>query len=362
MKRDLYIDFAKGFATLSIIFIHTVYWSGQFYVPTEVRVLSLLIDVPLFYALSGLTSGSNVEKTLYRLLKLQITYMIFVTFLFFLDYFFKVFGLNIFGLNWMKDFYSTFGSKYVPLNISDVPQWQNLGNWYLHQYTNADTFPVVMGSFWYLKVYFILTVFGVLILRFFSKHINWFIGLCFGLTFLFNILPQFYPTGQVGYVALYLGVFLIAHQLKGKEIPTKWVPFLYGIFELLGGVYLLYLAYKIWKHSGESLSMDMKLEKSSKGFFKAMLFGFITQISNPKTAIIIGSIFAALLPKELPAYSELLLCLIAFSIDAIWYSMVVFLLSTKKSQKIYLRFKKYIDRVAGTLLAALGIKIALDYQ
>ena len=48
MKRDLYIDFAKGLATLSIIFIHTAFWSGQFYIPTEVRVLSLLFDVPLF--------------------------------------------------------------------------------------------------------------------------------------------------------------------------------------------------------------------------------------------------------------------------------------------------------------------------
>jgi threonine/homoserine/homoserine lactone efflux protein len=156
-------------------------------------------------------------------------------------------------------------------------------------------------------------------------------------------------------------VFFTLLAIFGLYALFETVPFLYGIFKLFGGVYLLYLAYKIWKHSGESLLMDMKLEKSSKGFFKAMLFGFITQISNPKTAIIIGSIFAALLPKELPAYSELLLCLIAFSIDAIWYSMVVFLLSTKKSQKIYLRFKKYIDRVAGTLLAALGIKIALDY-
>ncbi|TXF75937.1 acyltransferase family protein [Chryseobacterium sp.] len=233
MQRDLYIDFAKGFATLAIIFIHTVFWSGQFYVPSEMRVLSLLIDVPLFYALSGITSGGNIEKTLYRLLKLQITFMIFVTFLFFLDYFFKVFGLNMFGLDWMKDFYSTFGTKYVPQSISDVPQWQNLGNWYLHQYTNADTFPVVMGSFWYLKVYFILTVFGVLILRFFPKHINWFIALCFGLTLIFNLLPHYYPSGQVGYVAFYLGLFLAAHQLKGKKIPTKWIPILYGALTVI---------------------------------------------------------------------------------------------------------------------------------
>lgn len=228
MKRDLYIDFAKGIATLAIIFIHTVFWSGQFYVPTELRTLSLLFDVPLFFALSGITSGGNVEKTFYRLLKLQITYMIFVTFLFFLDYFFKVFGLNFFGLDWMKDFYATFGRKYAPQNISTLPQWQNLGNWYLHSYSNADTFPVVMGSFWYLKVYFILTVFGVLILKFFPKHTNWFIAVCFGLTIIFNSFPQYYPTGQVGYVAFYLGLFLLANKIKGKKISTKWIPVVYG--------------------------------------------------------------------------------------------------------------------------------------
>lgn len=232
MKRDLYIDYAKGVATIAIIFIHTVFWSGQFYVPTALRTHALLFDVPLFYTLSGITSGSNVEKTLFRLLKLQITYMIFVTVLFFADYFFKVFGLNFFGLRWMQDFYATFGAKYVPSDISTVPQWQNLGNWYLHQYSNCDTFPVVMGSFWYLKVYYILTVLGVLILRFFPQHIGWFIALCFGLTILFNAVPAYYPGGQVGYVAFYLGLFLLANTLKGKIIPARWIPFLYGAVAL----------------------------------------------------------------------------------------------------------------------------------
>ena len=233
MNRDLYIDFAKGLATLSIIFIHTAFWSGQFYIIPEIRVFSLVFDVALFYALSGITSGSNIEKTFYRLLKLQITYMIFVTFLFLLDYFFKVFGLTFFSLEWLQKFYSTFGSKYSATNISTTPQWQNLGNWYLHEYSNADTFPVVMGSFWYLKVYFILTVFGVLILKFFPKHINWFIGICVALTLLFNIFPEIYPTGQVGYVAFYMTVFLVANKMRGKKIPTKIIPLLYGLVAAL---------------------------------------------------------------------------------------------------------------------------------
>ncbi|MBT2621326.1 acyltransferase family protein [Chryseobacterium sp. ISL-6] len=244
MNRDLYIDFAKGLATISIIFIHTAFWSGQFYIPAEVRVFSLVFDVALFYALSGITSGANIEKTLYRLLKLQITYMIFVTFLFFLDYFFKVFGLTFFSMEWLQKFYSTFGSKYATTSISMEPQWQNLGNWYLHQYTNADTFPVVMGSFWYLKVYFILTVFGVLTLRFFPKHINWFIGLCIALTLIFNLFPWLYPTGQVGYVAFYFAVFLIANRMRGKKIPTKIIPILYAIVAAL-------LLWMFWYYGSE---------------------------------------------------------------------------------------------------------------
>ena len=232
MNRDLYIDFAKGLATLSIIFIHTAFWSGQFYIIPEIRVFSLVFDVAIFYALSGITSGNNIEKTLYRLLKLQITYMIFVTLLFFLDYFFKIFGLTFFSLEWLQSFYSTFGSKYSATSISTAPQWQNLGNWYLHEYRNADTFPVVMGSFWYLKVYFILTVFGVLILKFFPKHVNWFIGLCVALTLLFNIFPEIYPSGQVGYVAFYMIVFLVGNRMKGKKIPTKMIPVLYGVVAL----------------------------------------------------------------------------------------------------------------------------------
>ncbi|WP_294220255.1 acyltransferase family protein [uncultured Chryseobacterium sp.] len=241
MNRDLYIDFAKGLATLSIIFIHTAFWSGQFYILPEVRVFSLVFDVALFYALSGITSGSNIEKTLYRLLKLQITYMIFVTLLFFLDYFFKVFGLTFFSLEWLQNFYSTFGSKYATTSISTVPQWENLGNCYLHQYTNADTFPVVMGSFWYLKVYYILTVFGVLILRFFPKHIHWFIALCAGLTLLFNIFPEIYPSGQVSYVAFYMTIFLIGNRMKGKKIPAKFIPVLYVmVATALAGMFIFY--------------------------------------------------------------------------------------------------------------------------
>ena len=72
-------------------------------------------------------------------------------------------------------------------------------------------------------------------------------------------------------VGLALGaVFFTLLAIFGLYALFEAVPFLFVLFKLLGGVYLLYLAYKIWKHSDEILSMDMNLQKSNKSFFKAI--------------------------------------------------------------------------------------------
>lgn len=49
MKRDYYLDFLRGIAALNIIIIHTAFWSGEGYVPTIIKNLTLLLDVPFFF-------------------------------------------------------------------------------------------------------------------------------------------------------------------------------------------------------------------------------------------------------------------------------------------------------------------------
>lgn len=164
-------------------------------------------------------------------------------------------------------------------------------------------------------------------------------------------------------VAIGLGVGAVLFTLMaifGLYAILEAVPFLYGFLKVLGGLYLLYLAFKMWKHANEPLDIEISIEAKPKSLFKAIIFGLATQLSNPKTAIIIGSIFAALLPENVPAFGELLLCLLAFVADLIWYSLVVVLLSTNNAQKVYLQLKKHIDRLAGSVLGTLGLKLAID--
>lgn len=81
--RDIYLDFYRGIATISVVFIHTVYWSGQNYLSDSVGILytlALLIDVPLFVFLSGWSAfyTDNINKTFNNLFKVWMQYIIFI--------------------------------------------------------------------------------------------------------------------------------------------------------------------------------------------------------------------------------------------------------------------------------------------
>ena len=68
--RNNYIDCLRGIAAISIVFIHTCFWSGESYVPEFMQSLSLAIDVPFFFFLSGWASTyvNSFEKNIVSLL------------------------------------------------------------------------------------------------------------------------------------------------------------------------------------------------------------------------------------------------------------------------------------------------------
>ena len=47
ISRDFSIDFFKGITIISVIFIHTVWWSFSYYILDIIRGLSLLITIPI---------------------------------------------------------------------------------------------------------------------------------------------------------------------------------------------------------------------------------------------------------------------------------------------------------------------------
>ncbi|MDO6708169.1 LysE family translocator [Photobacterium sp. 1_MG-2023] len=134
------------------------------------------------------------------------------------------------------------------------------------------------------------------------------------------------------------------------------VPQLYLTFKILGGAYLCVLAYRIWKISDQPASQAAPLH-TQKHAGSWLMYGFTTQLCNPKTALVFSSVFAALLPAEVPSGTPYLISAGVFLSNFGWYACVAILLSTEKAQSVYLSFKKAFCRTAGGLLGIFGLKM-----
>nr|WP_218946058.1 LysE family translocator [Acinetobacter sp. YH12254] len=134
------------------------------------------------------------------------------------------------------------------------------------------------------------------------------------------------------------------------------VPSAYLALKICGGLYLLWLAFKIIKHAKDPIEADSSITKQMS-LRRAFTTGLITQLSNPKIAIVLASIFTALLPKEIPNYFYFALPILCFFIDAGWCSLVAIALSAEKPRRVYLKFKALFDRAAGVVMTVLGLKL-----
>ncbi len=153
------------------------------------------------------------------------------------------------------------------------------------------------------------------------------------------------------------GVIFSVLTLFGLHAVLISIPTLYVILKVLGGLYLFYLAIRIWKGANEPIAIINENSREQSTVTKSFLIGFITQISNPKTAIVYGSIFAALLPADVPNTLYYILPPLVFVVEAGWYLIITLVLSTSSPRAAYLRSKSLFDRAASSVMVGLGVKL-----
>jgi threonine/homoserine/homoserine lactone efflux protein len=88
-----------------------------------------------------------------------------------------------------------------------------------------------------------------------------------------------------------------------------------------------------------------------------LLLGFLTQISNPKAAVFFGSIFVAMLPREVPGWMIVALIAIVTINETGWYCLVSLFFGASPVRRFYLMAKRWIDRATGAFLGLLGLRL-----
>jgi threonine/homoserine/homoserine lactone efflux protein len=155
------------------------------------------------------------------------------------------------------------------------------------------------------------------------------------------------------------GLLFGAAALLGLQGVLHAVPALYVGLKALGGLYLCYLGFLIFKSAKQPLAVEAFSSKGATSK-KSFLLGLATQVSNPKTAIVYASVFAAFLPQHFSFGFAAALLTLVFMVEAGWYSLVALMLSSTAPQKAYLSYKVWVDRVAGAVMIGLGLKLVIS--
>ncbi|MDL9998970.1 LysE family transporter [Variovorax sp. J22P240] len=151
--------------------------------------------------------------------------------------------------------------------------------------------------------------------------------------------------------------------LAGLQALLLAVPTLFIVLKVAGGLYLAYLGVRIWLGARQPLSMASSQSGESgeagarRHAGRSFLLGLATQLSNPKTAIVYASVFAAFMPASPSLAFGLGIVAVVFVLETSWYALVALALSAKGPQKTYLRYKAWADRVAGAVMVSLGLRL-----
>jgi threonine/homoserine/homoserine lactone efflux protein len=164
--------------------------------------------------------------------------------------------------------------------------------------------------------------------------------------------------GLISAFAMMLGALAWASAaLFGLQALFAQFAWLYRVFQIAGGLFLVYLAVMIWRHARDPLPEIATLAGGSdwQVFTRALLL----QLSNPKIMVFFGSIFLSVLPHDMPAWMQAtVLALVAFD-EFTWFALLALTFSGNTARAFYRRAKFWIERFMGGALALLGLRLAL---
>ncbi len=146
--------------------------------------------------------------------------------------------------------------------------------------------------------------------------------------------------------------------LFGLAVLFQIAPWLFTTLKIVGAAFLIWIAIMTWRHASDPLP-EVTEGATPRSALSALRLGVITQLANPKPAVFFGAVFVGLVPPDVGWQALILLLVVIFANETLWYMLVGQLFSTRHVRAVYARGKRWVDRAFGGLIAAFGVKIAV---
>ncbi|WP_227269350.1 LysE family translocator [Roseobacter weihaiensis] len=146
-----------------------------------------------------------------------------------------------------------------------------------------------------------------------------------------------------------------AAALLGLAAVFELVPWLYVLMKTVGALYLIYLAWGMWRGAREPLQTGAE-QPAHRGFRQ----GLIVNLSNPKSVLFAGAVIVVIFPAGLSAFDAALIVANHLAVEILIYSAMAIGLASTPARAAYLRLKVWADRIAATILGALGLRLLIE--
>lgn len=164
------------------------------------------------------------------------------------------------------------------------------------------------------------------------------------------------------YTAIGIGIGISVHLfycIAGLALIISKSILLFNVIKLLGAGYLIYIGIKSIFSKSSKIEIKEEIKKEDIAPLSAIKIGFLTNILNPKATLFFLSLFTIVISPETPAYILGIISTIMIINTILWFSFVAILFTQSKIRSIFSKFQNAFNKSLGTLLIALGIKVAL---
>jgi threonine/homoserine/homoserine lactone efflux protein len=143
--------------------------------------------------------------------------------------------------------------------------------------------------------------------------------------------------------------------LLGLNVLFEAFPLLLSVFHVLGGLYLLWVAWKMWSHAADPLPEPGA--RAGQGFGSGMALN----LSNPKPGLFYASVLLSVFPNLAGLGANAVVYATALGMELAFYLGLAAILSSAPVRASYFGAKAWIDRSAAMLIALLGLLLILRH-
>lgn len=148
----------------------------------------------------------------------------------------------------------------------------------------------------------------------------------------------------------------IVYCLIGIGVIISKSILLFNTLKWIGVAYLLYIGIKLLRSKKQSPAAIIKNNESTT--WKAFRSGFLTDMLNPKATLFYLAIFTQVIEPNTNIFVQSVYGLTVWSVEILWHMVLVFFLTHKSVRNYFLSISHWIERVTGTALILLGIRLA----